>query len=265
MCVSVVSVVASPAFAAIEGDSKQTFKVVNVAKNSVLNVRSRPSGNVIGGLQPDSTIMLTGACRASWCPIQHEAKAGWVYRAYLAATSDAPVAAPVAAAPARGAPVASAAPALPPAPAAKTAPKVAAKSPPEIAFEYFLEKGWSAHQAAGIVGNLQTECGANFHCSTHSGGIAQWRAERITRFRQIFGFPFAKASLKDQLDYIQWELMHPNSPWKDSGRILKTAKDEVTAATLFDVHYERSAGTSRGPRIANARAILKRFGAKSAS
>lgn len=284
LCVSAVSV---PAFAQDAREAKPEFKVVHVLANNYLNVRTGPSTNyaVIAGLAANSAgVTMTGDCRGYWCPIQQDAKKGWVFRAYLAAVTPAapapavatkPVAvvpptkpavavAPVPAPAPAPAPVA-VAPVPAPKPATPPAKAETAKSLPEIAFEYFIEKGWTAHQAAGIVGNLQTECGPNFHCSIQSGGIAQWRAERVTRFRNVFGYSFHKASFKDQLDYIQWELTHPASPWKDSGRILKGARDEVSAATLFDVHYERSAGTSRGHRIANARTILKRFGHKAAS
>ena len=133
-------------------------------------------------------------------------------------------------------------------------------TPAQAAFAFFLEQGWVEHQAAGIVGNLQAECGYALNCSIHSGGIAQWRAERVTRFRHVFGYPLLKATFNDQLAYIQWELTHPKSPWRDSGRILRSAKDAVSAAVLFDVHYEKSSGGSRGARIANARAILKKYG-----
>lgn len=246
-------------------DSNKAFKVVNVATNDVLNIRSGPSSDhgKVGELQPDSQgITMTGDCKAMWCPIQHETKSGWVNRKYLSVASLSPV-------PPRSAmpEIAKSDPprvsiALPPAPqqVQPTAKPAAPKSPPEIAFAYFVEKGWTEHQAAGIVGNLQAECGHMLNCSIASGGIAQWRAERVTRFRTVFGHHFHKASFKDQLDYIQWELTHPNSPWKDSGRILKGAKDAASAASLFDIHYERSAGTTRGPRMVNARAILKKYG-----
>ena len=69
----------------------------------------------------------------------------------------------------------------------------------------------------GSSGNLQAECGYALNCSIGSGGLAQWQAERVTRFRHVFGYPFAKATFKDQLSYIQWELTHPKSPWKDLG------------------------------------------------
>ena len=130
---------------------------------------------------------------------------------------------------------------------------------------FFLSQGWAEHQAAGIVGNLQAECGHFLNCSVGSGGLAQWQGERVTSFRHVFGYPFAKATFKDQLSYIQWELTHPNSPWKGSGRILKGAKDAASAASLFDLHYEKSSGGTRGARIANARAILNRYGGRPAS
>ncbi len=135
---------------------------------------------------------------------------------------------------------------------------------PEAAFIFFLSQGWAEHHAAGIVGNLQAECGTALNCSIASGGLAQWRAERVSRFRKVFGYPFAKATFKDQLAYIQWELTHPKSPWKDAGRALKGARDAASAATLFDMHYEKSSGETRGARMANARAILKRYGGKAA-
>lgn len=259
---------AIPAQANTGPDSKKAFKVVNVANNDVLNIRSGPSSDhgVVGELQPGSGgITMTGGCKAMWCPIQHETKSGWVNRKYLAVVASLSPVPPRSAMPeiAKSEPPRvsiAPTPAPTPQPAQPTAKPAAPKTAPEIAFAYFVEKGWTEHQAAGIVGNLQAECGPLLTCSIASGGIAQWRAERVTRFRTVFGHPFHKATFKDQLDYIQWELMHPNSPWKDSGRILKGAKDAASAASLFDIHYERSAGTTRGARMANARVILKKYG-----
>jgi uncharacterized protein YraI len=260
----------SPAPAA-EPSKPPSFKVVKIQRNDGLNVRSGPSTRygVVGVFHFDTRgIAFTGACQGMWCPVQHENLKGWAYRGYLDTEETVAVAAKPLVTPK---PVATAA--LPPEatvakpvePEVKKAEPSAPKSLPEAAFRYFVSQGWSEHQAAGIVGNLQAECGPALNCSIHSGGIAQWRAERVTRFRQVFGYPFAKASFKDQLAYIQWELTHPNSPWKDSGRILRRAGDAASAAALFDIHYERSSGEARGARIANARTVLKRFGGKSAS
>lgn len=240
-----------------EQGGPSAFKVVNVSANDVLNIRSGPSADhaIVAELQPDSRgIVVTGSCRAQWCPVQHEIGSGWVNRRFIAGEgiklASLPSPCSDAFAPERAAPRAGAA---------------SGAHPAETAFNFFLAQGWSEHQAAGIVGNLQVECGPAFTCSNGSGGIAQWRGDRVSRFRQIFGYSFSSASLQDQLAYIQWELTHPDSPWKESGFILRNARDEISAASLFDQHYERSAGTSRGQRISNARAILKKYGGRPAS
>lgn len=231
----------------------QLFRVVNVAAQDVLNVRHGPSPrhDIVAQLPADGGgISITGTCRAQWCPIRHAGGEGWAFRAYLAPElrSATPVVASAAAAPQSEAPKA------PPLLAQRPA------SPPEQAFRYFVAQGWGEHHAAGIVGNLQAECGQALNCSNSSGGLAQWRGDRVSRFHKVFGYPFARAKFTDQLAYIHWELTHPTSPWRDSGNALRRANDAPSAATLFDAHYERSSGSTRGARMANARALLKRFG-----
>jgi hypothetical protein len=61
--------------------------VANVERDDVLNVRSGPSTefDVIAELAPGSRgVSIIGACRAGWCPVQHQAASGWVNRTYLA-------------------------------------------------------------------------------------------------------------------------------------------------------------------------------------
>jgi hypothetical protein len=70
------------------------FMVANVDADDVLNVRRGPSTEfeVIGELQPGSRgITITGACRSTWCPVQHQATTGWVNRIYLASEGPWPV------------------------------------------------------------------------------------------------------------------------------------------------------------------------------
>lgn len=245
-----------------------TLMVVKVGRNDVLRMRSGPSAQatVVGELPLGTRgITIIGVCRSKWCPVQHQSVTGWVKRDHL---EEEPSTRPLRA----SAPGEAHAP-VPPRPrlavgrrlAVFSDPGEAPKNPAEAAFVYFRAHGWSEHQAAGIVGNLQAECGPALTCSIASGGIAQWRAERVTRFRKVFGYSLLQATFYDQLDYIQWELTHPKSPWKDSGRILKDAKDAASAAALFDIHYERSSGGARAIRMANARAILRKYGGRPAS
>jgi hypothetical protein len=70
------------------------FRVANVDADDVLNVRRGPSTDfeVIGELQPGSRgITITGACRSTWCPVQHQATSGWVNRIYLVSEGPWPV------------------------------------------------------------------------------------------------------------------------------------------------------------------------------
>jgi hypothetical protein len=256
----------APAHAQPERETRRSaqaaFMVVNVRSDDVLNIRSGPSTafGVIGELPPDSRgITITGDCRSVWCPVQHQSTSGWVNRRFLADEE-------LSSARQRRTPSPRLA-ALDPTPpdlALRQRPGTeTATSLPKAAFLFFVAQGWAEHQAAGIVGNLQTECGQLLNCSRSSGGLAQWRADRVTRFREVFGYSLERASFEDQLSYIQWELTHPMSPRKESGRILRGAKDAASAASLFDFHYESSAGDTRGSRITNARAILRKYGTRS--
>jgi hypothetical protein len=63
------------------------FKVANVRRDDVLNVRSGPSADfeIVGALPPGSRgIAITSGCRSQWCPVRHHAASGWVNGAYLA-------------------------------------------------------------------------------------------------------------------------------------------------------------------------------------
>ena len=62
------------------------YLVTDVARGDVLNVRRGPSteSDVIGELEPGSRgVLITGACRSEWCPVQHQSTSGWVNRMYL--------------------------------------------------------------------------------------------------------------------------------------------------------------------------------------
>lgn len=235
-----------------EAAAAPRYRVVKVRAPDVLNVRHGPSSahDVVAQLPADGNgITITGSCRGTWCPIRHGGGEGWVFRHYLEAETGVVTAVAV---PNAEAPQAS-------------QPLQRPASAPEQAFRYFVAQGWGEHHAAGIVGNLQAECGPQLTCSNGSGGLAQWRGDRVTRFQKVFGYPFARAKFTDQLAYIHWELTHPASPWRESGHVLRRATDAASAAALFDAHYERSSGSTRGARMANARALIKRFGNRTAS
>lgn len=118
------------------------------------------------------------------------------------------------------------------------------------AMAFYMGRGYTKEQAAGIVGNLIAE--SNLTPSGAVGdngtafGIAQWRGERLTRLKR-----FASASGKDwqdfetQLAFVDMELQNHETA---AYRALKNAKtvDEATAAFIG---YERPRGwTANNPR-----------------
>jgi len=126
------------------------------------------------------------------------------------------------------------------------------------AMQFFQSQGWSKEQAAGIVGNLQAESGANLNSNAvgdngKAYGIAQWHADRQARFTNEAKFgKIAGSSFEDQLKFVQWEL---NNTESRAGKALKSARTPQEAAEIIDRLYERSAGLARGQRISNAIAL----------
>jgi peptidoglycan hydrolase-like protein with peptidoglycan-binding domain len=126
------------------------------------------------------------------------------------------------------------------------------------AVEYFIAKGWTPEQAAGIVGNLQAESGANLNTAAvgdggKAYGIAQWHPDRQAKFAKAFGKNISQSDLTDQLAFVQWELDNDEAK---AASWLKRAKTADEAAWVFDKYYERSAGLHTSRRVANATALL---------
>lgn len=82
---SVMPVTADP----IQQDAEHC--VVNTTRDDPLNIRSAPASTarVLAEL-PYATcgVIVTGACRKVWCPIEDGHFVGWVHRHYMAAVSD---------------------------------------------------------------------------------------------------------------------------------------------------------------------------------
>jgi peptidoglycan hydrolase-like protein with peptidoglycan-binding domain len=126
------------------------------------------------------------------------------------------------------------------------------------AVKYFISKGWSPEQAAGIVGNLQAESGRDLQIDAvgdkgRAYGIAQWHPDRQQLFRKAFGKDIRQSSLGEQLAFVQWELENTE---KKAASMLSTARTAEEAAIIFDKHYERSAGLHKNQRIAFAQALI---------
>lgn len=127
------------------------------------------------------------------------------------------------------------------------------------ALDFFISKGYSIEQAAGLVGNLQAESGKNLNIRAvgdggKAYGIAQWHPDRQAKFKQIFGKDIRQSTFEEQLNFVAWELENSESK---AGRLLRQATTAEESAFLVDKYYERSAGLHTGKRIANANALLQ--------
>ncbi len=117
------------------------------------------------------------------------------------------------------------------------------------ALNYFVGKGLSKEQAAGIVGNLMTESSMNTKAlNPYSGayGIAQWLGSRKTALFNKYG---NNPTLDQQLDFIWHEL---NSSHSRGLRMLRQSNNPSDAAANAFGYYEFSAGPLQAVRAMNA-------------
>ncbi len=128
------------------------------------------------------------------------------------------------------------------------------------AVQFFISKGWTPAQAAGIVGNLQAESGPNLKTNSigdggKAYGIAQWHPDRQANFQRAYGKNIREAGFKEQLAFVQWELENTE---RKAAAMLRRTETPQQAAWAFDEYYERSSGAHRQKRINNALALAPR-------
>lgn len=118
--------------------------------------------------------------------------------------------------------------------------------------------GLSPIQASGILGNMQTESSFRTNALNKGEGaigLAQWEGGRRTQleaFAANQGKPVTDWHV--QVDFMMKELKGPE---RGAWNALQAAHTPAEAAHAFDKFYERSAGTSRGERMANASNIYQ--------
>ncbi len=128
--------------------------------------------------------------------------------------------------------------------------------------EYFMQQGWSAEQAAGIVANLKRESGFDPAASGDGGnayGLAQWHPDRQADFQQQFGKPLQGSSFEEQLAFIQHELTKGKEA--QAGSYLGSALDAGAAGAIMSEFYERPADGAAEASIRAGMAVesLKRL------
>lgn len=122
------------------------------------------------------------------------------------------------------------------------------------AMDFFISRGYSKVQAAGIVGNLHKETGGfreDVIRGDKSGrgdggkavGIAQWHPPRQRDFQKAMGKNLVGASFQDQLKFVDYELRNGGPQERKAGRLLKNATTPAQAAAIVSEFYERPAAT----------------------
>ncbi|MFO0759865.1 MAG: phage tail tip lysozyme [Byssovorax sp.] len=137
----------------------------------------------------------------------------------------------------------------------------------KIAFDFFLAKGLTPVQAAGIVGNLDQESGMSPTIAQYGGGpgrgIAQWSAggrwdtdyhDNVAWYAGQKGKSIH--SLELQLEFIWYEL----TTFGYGLSQLKAAKSINASVAAFQDHYEICGQCASANRIAHAKAALAAFG-----
>jgi len=116
------------------------------------------------------------------------------------------------------------------------------------AVDYFVNKGLTREQAAGLVGNLMRESGMNIGATNpNSGayGLSQWLGSRKTRLFKRYGY---HPTFEQQLDYIWDEL---NTSHRRGLQMLRASKTVNDAARNAFGYYEFSAGPDAAIRAMN--------------
>lgn len=116
------------------------------------------------------------------------------------------------------------------------------------AVDYFVNKGLTREQAAGLVGNLMRESGMNIAATNpNSGayGLGQWLGNRKTRLFRRYGY---HPTFEQQLDYVWDEL---NTSHRRGLQMLRASKTVNDAARNAFGYYEFSAGPEAAVRAMN--------------
>ncbi len=121
-----------------------------------------------------------------------------------------------------------------------TAPGV--KGNAQQTIDFFMSKGLTRAQAAGIAGNLLYESGFNPNAVGDGGtsfGVAQWHAGRGAAMKSwTTSHGYASNSFKGQLEYLWTELNGSESNALSKLRATSTAYD---AGIAFERYFERPA------------------------
>lgn len=137
-----------------------------------------------------------------------------------------------------------------------------------IAFQYFVGKGLTPVQSAGIVGNLMQESSVIPTAIEYGGGpgrgIAQWSVggrwnsggtDSVSHYASQHGT--SMTSLSTQLDFIWFELSNYSAYGMSS---LRSASTLSSAVYAFQSKFEICGACAAGKRLTYAQQVLNAYG-----
>lgn len=111
------------------------------------------------------------------------------------------------------------------------------------AMKFFMDKGWTKEQAAGIVANLYAESRLNGGAVGDGGkafGLAQWHPDRQAAFKQWSGKDIRQASPEEQMGFVHHELTAGGDFLaRRAGNRLRGAGTAGQSAEIVRGDYER--------------------------
>lgn len=99
--------------------------------------------------------------------------------------------------------------------------------------------GYTDAQAAGILGSLMQESQVNpdaVNPTSRAVGIAQWLGPRKKEFAKQYGHEIESSNLKEQTEFMLWELKNTE---KSAGDKLRGTTNQADAARIHMENYER--------------------------
>jgi uncharacterized protein YcbK (DUF882 family) len=144
--------------------------------------------------------------------------------------------------------------------------ETATQSNEKKVFDFFVNKGFTKEQAAGITGSLKIESPTfNPNQKQKSGGpgrgIAQWSVDG-PRFKELKARKGNKwNTLNGQLEYI-YEEITGQTKHKEYGNVyknIKSAKSAKEATEIWTKEYEKAGKENMTQRISAAEGILKKY------
>lgn len=115
--------------------------------------------------------------------------------------------------------------------------------------DQFMTMGWSREAATGLAANFYRESKFDPRAVGDGGkavGVGQWHPDRQANFKRVFGKDLQDASLREQIQFADWELRNTE---KGAGDRLRGARTAAEAGDIASRYYERPRDTQSEARM----------------